>query len=353
MKSAVLEDAQRLVIRELPKPELKPGEILIRVKFCGICTLEQRLYRGDMKIYYPIIPGHEVSGEVAEIGDGVITPLKTGDRVAVDMVYRCHECYFCRTGQSNLCENRFNRSIKPLGGFSEYVAVKPNQVHLIGDNLPLDEAAFSEPVACCIRSLKKLQVTIAEDVLIAGAGPMGLMHLQVALAMGARVFVSDIDGERLRAALAMGADGVFNPIDDDITVELKKLTGGRGVDACVVTSPALPALDTAFQAIRKNGRINIYTAYMQDKPVMPIDMNTLHRNEVLVTGTEGRTEIDFQQAVRLLSFGRVKVKPLISQVVSFENLAEGITAAMSSDTQRVLLGTLEGELPEPAEDSSL
>jgi len=352
MKSAVLEDAQKIIIKELPKPELKPGEVLIRVKYCGICTLEQRLYRGDMKIFYPIIPGHEVSGEVAEIGDGVVTPLKPGDRVAVDMVYRCHECYYCRTGQSNLCENRFNKSVKPLGGFSDYVAVKPNQVHKIGDDLPLDEAAFSEPVACCIRSLKKLQVTIAEDVLIVGAGPMGLMHLQVALAMGARVFVSDVDGERLKMALAMGADGVFNPIEGDITVELKKLTGGRGVDACVVTSPALSALDNAFQSIRKNGRINIYTAYMQDKPNMPIDMNTLHRNEVLVTGTEGRTEFDFQQAVRLLSFGRVKVKPLLSRVVGFEDIAEGINAAMSPDTQRVLLGTMTGVQPETVEEST-
>lgn len=339
MKSAVLEDVQKITIKELSKPELKPGEVLIRVKFCGICTLEQRLYRGDMKIFYPIVPGHEVSGEVAEIADGLATPLKLGDRVAVDMVYRCHECYYCRTGQSNLCENRFNRSVKPLGGFSDYVAVKPNQVHVIGDNLPLDEAAFAEPVACCIRSLKKLNVTIAEDVLIVGAGPMGLMHVQVARAMGARVFVSDVDNSRLQLAIELGADGVFNPLEVDITAELKALTGGRGVDACVVTSPALPALDNAFQSIRKNGRINIYTAYMQDKPAMPIDMNTLHRNEVLVTGTEGRTEYDFQQAVRLLSFGRISVKPLISKIVGFEDIAEGIQSAMSPLTQRVLLGT--------------
>jgi L-iditol 2-dehydrogenase len=339
MKAAVLEDARKIVIKDLPKPELESHKILVRVKYCGICTLEQRLYNGDMKIYYPIVPGHEASGEVVEVGERSGTAFKPGDHVALDMVYRCNVCYHCRTGQSNLCENRFNRSVTPLGGFNEYVLVRPSQVHLVEGDLSLDEAAFTEPVACCIRSLKKLDIQVAEDVLIAGAGPMGLLHLQVALTMGARVFVTDINDDRLKMALDLGADGVFNPSKVDVEKELKALTHGRGVDACVVTSPALAALENAFSSIKKGGRVNIYTAYMQDKPELPIDLNTIHRSEILVTGTEGRTEMDFQQAIRLLSFGRIKVKPLISRIVGYKDIAEGIDAAMSSETQRVLLGT--------------
>ncbi len=338
MKSAVLEDAGKIVIKDLPKPELQSHKLIVRVKYCGICTLEQRLYRGDMKIYYPIIPGHEASGEVVDVGKRSGTAFKQGDHVAIDMVYRCNVCYHCRTGQSNLCENRFNKSATPLGGFSEYVLVRPSQVHLIEGDLSLEEAAFTEPVACCIRSLKKLNVTIAEDVLVVGAGPMGLMHLQVARTMGARVFITDVDNERLKTAMRMGADGAFNPAESNIAEELKKVTGGRGVDACVVTSPALPALKSAFESIKKGGRVNIYTAYMQDKPELPIDLNTLHRSEILVTGTEGRTAFDFQQAVRLLSFGRINVKPLISLVVGFDEIEKGINAAMGIETQRVLLG---------------
>ena len=338
MKSAVLVDAQKMEIRESEIPVCGPSEVLVRLKYCGICTLEQRLFKGDMKIFYPIVPGHEASGIIEKVGADVKSSLKAGDRVALDMVYRCHQCYYCRTGQSNLCENRFSKGIKPLGGFSEYVVVNPERVFPVGDSLPLDQAAFSEPVACCLRSLKKLNLTISEDVLIVGAGPMGLMHLQVARAMGARVFVSDIDDSRLALAASTGADFTINPSSTDAVEEVKSATNGRGVDACVVTSPALPALDAAFKSIRKNGRINIYTAYMQDKPVMPIDMNVLHRNEVLVTGTEGRTEFDFQQSVRLLSFGRIDVKPLISRVVGFDDIEDGINAAMSSETQRVLLG---------------
>ncbi len=337
MKSAVLVDAGKIEIQEIEKPVCGENEVLVRIKYCGICTLEQRLFAGDMKIYYPIVPGHEAAGIVEEVGSKVKSSIAAGDRVSLDMVYRCHQCYYCRTGQSNLCENRFAKGIKPLGGFSQYVAVEPQRVFRIGDGLSLQEAAFAEPVACCLRSLKKLGVQPAEDVLIVGAGPMGLMHLQAALVMGARVFVSDVDDARLKTAQEMGADFILNPAKLDAAEFVKSQTEGRGADACVVTSPAMPALEAAFQSIRKNGRVNIYTAYMHDKPVLPIDMNTLHRNEVLVTGTEGRTEFDFQQAVRLLSFGKINIKPLISRIAGFSDAAEGIRAASGSETQRVLL----------------
>ena len=209
MKTAVLVDVGKIVIEEKPSPELEPHKILVRVKYCGICTLEQRLYRGALKLYYPIVPGHEVSGEVAAVGPKAGTAFKPGDHVALDMVFRCNVCYHCRTGQSNLCENRFNRSVVPLGGFSDYVLARPSQMHLLAEDIPLEAAAFTEPLACCIRSLKKIKVDLAEDVLIAGGGTMGMLHLQLARAMGTRVFISDIDPERLEAALELGADGVF------------------------------------------------------------------------------------------------------------------------------------------------
>ena len=338
MKTAVLTDKQKIEIHEQDRPVCGDGEVLVRIKFCGICTLEQRLFSGDMKIYYPLVPGHEASGVIEEIGKDVKASLAVGDRVSLDMVYRCHTCYYCRTGQSNLCENRFSRGVKPLGGFSEYVAVEPQRVFPVAASLSLEEAAFAEPVACCLRSLKKLNIEPAEDVLIVGAGPMGLMHLQAALIMGARVFVSDIDQARLETAGEMGADFVLNPVKEDSAAVVGAETNGRGVDACIVTSPAVPALEAAFKSIRKNGRINIYTAYMNEVPSLPIDMNSLHRNEVLVTGTEGRTEFDFQQAVRLLSFGKINIKPLISRIVGFDELEDGMAAASGTDTQRVLLG---------------
>jgi L-iditol 2-dehydrogenase len=165
---------------------------------------------------------------------------------------------------------------------------------------------------------------------------MGQMHLQVALCMGARVFVSDPDRKRLEMAMHLGAFAAIDPSRDDLLAFLKTHTEGRGVDACVITSPAHAALTTAFQAISKTGRVNVYTSYTNAPPI-PIDANTLHRTEQTITGSEGRTELDFLQAVRLLSFGKVNVKPLVSLKVGFADLEAGIRAAMTRENYRVLL----------------
>ena len=336
MKAAVLTEVENIEIREMDTPVAKENEVLVKLKNCGICTLEQRLYTGDMKIFYPIIPGHEASGEIIEVGSAVIGDYTPGTRVAVDLVTRCGECYYCRTGQSNMCSNRFKKGQRVLGGFGEYIAVRASQIYPIPDSMSYREAAFSEPVACCIRSLKKVNLALAEDVLIVGAGPMGIMHQQTALCMGARVFVSDPDTERLALAEKLGACRTIDPSREDPAEVLKAETDGRGADVCIVTSPAASALESGFDAVGKVGRINIYTSYNEKLP-FPIDANTLHRNEVLVTGSEGRTEHDFLQAVRLIGFGKIDVEPLISGTVGFSGIERGIGDALSKKTYRVLL----------------
>jgi L-iditol 2-dehydrogenase len=336
MKTAVLLEPGRIEVREVNAPELRPTEVLVKMKNCGICTLEQRLYSGDMKIYYPIVPGHEVSGEIVKVGDGVLPGLEVGMPVTLDLVMRCGECHFCRTGQSNMCENRFNEDLRILGGFNEYIAVRASQVYPFSGDISYREAAFAEPVACCIRSLKKIGVSLADDVLIIGAGSMGQIHVQVARAMGARVIVSDPDAARLEKAGELGAAVIVDPNNGDLKEEVAALTDGRGADAVVVTSSAHEALSNAFESLSHTGRVSIYTSYGETF-AFPVDANTLHRNEYLVVGSEGRTEHDFHQAVRLLSFGIVDVKPLISRIVSYDEIEEGIESAMASTTYRVLL----------------
>jgi 2-desacetyl-2-hydroxyethyl bacteriochlorophyllide A dehydrogenase len=336
MKAAVLTGPERIEIQELARPVISGDGLLVKLKSCGICTLEQRLYTGEIRIHYPLVPGHEAAGEVVEVGPGVLSDIKVGARVALDLVERCGECYYCRTGQSNLCENRFKRDQKILGGFAEYIAVKASQAFPIPPSLSFREAAFAEPLSCCIRSLKKVGVRLAEDLLIIGAGPMGQLHLRAALCMGARVFISDPDLSRLEVARKAGAFLAIDPAREDLPAILREHTEGRGVDNCVVTSVAHTALDSAFASVRKNGRVNIYTSYI-DRPPLPVDANTLHRTELTVTGSEGRTEEDFLQSVRLLSFGKVDVKPLISLTVGLGGIEEGLKASLVKSNYRVLL----------------
>ena len=336
MKAAVFTAPGKIEIHEMQVPSIRNSDVLVKLKFCCICTLEQRLYTGEMKISYPIIPGHEASGKIAEVGKEVESDIKPGLPVALDLVFRCGECYFCRTGRSNMCLNRFNKEHKGLGGFSEYIAVDPRQVFPVPENIPLQEAAFCEPVACCIRSLKKVNLAITEDLLVIGAGIMGQIHLQTALCMGARVFVSDPVHDRLKMAEDHGAFLTIDPTKDNLPEVIRDHTEGRGVDACIVTSPAREALKAAAESTSITGRINIYTSY-NDQPPLPIDANTLHRNEQLITGSEGRTQRDFLQAARLISFGKIDVKPLISSLTTFDTLEDGIKAALRSDTYRILL----------------
>ena len=332
----MLTSPENIAVQEVETPTIQRNEILVKIKYCGICTFEQRLFTGAMKLYYPIIPGHEASGEVIQVGEDVRSKIKPGTRVAVDLVNRCGECYFCRKGQSNMCLNRFKRGRGVMGGFGEYLAVKSTQAFPILDSLSYQEAALTEPVSCCIRSLKKIELSLAEDLLIMGAGSMGLIHLQTALCMGARVFVCDPDRNRLEKAMELGAYKSIDPACEDLTGIVKEHTEGRGVDVCVITTPAYEALGPAFEALSHTGRVNIYTSY-NEKFNLPVDANNLHKTEKLVTGSEGRTEHDFLQAVRLLSFGKLNVKPLISSTTSFNGIEEGMRAAISRDTYRVLL----------------
>jgi 2-desacetyl-2-hydroxyethyl bacteriochlorophyllide A dehydrogenase len=336
VKAAVLTAPEAIAVQEVETPAIKPHELLVKLKNCGICTLEQRLFSGEQKIYYPIIPGHEASGEIVAAGEELGGRVAVGSRVALDLVTRCGECTYCRSGRSNMCENRFLPGQTLLGGFGEYRAVRPSQVYPIPDRLSYVEACFAEPVACCIHSLKMLKLDMTEDLLVLGAGVMGLLHLQTALCLGARVFVADPDRQRLKLAAHLGAAAVMNPEQEDICDRLAALTEKRGADACVVTSSEVGALEAAFAAVGKTGRISIFTSYEQPHQ-LSLDANRVHRHELLITGSTARTELDFLQAVRLLSYEKIAVKPLISALISLDAVEEGIRAAMSRQTYRVLL----------------
>lgn len=337
MKSAFLTEPKKIEIRETPVPVPKDHELLVKIAYCGICTLEQRLFDGGRVIYYPIVPGHEASGTVVSVGSEVMTNVHAGDHVVLDLVNRCHTCPACLSGNSNLCENRFKEGQRVLGAFTEYMVVKPEQVQVIPQSLSLAEAAFAEPLSCCIRSLRTVKASLGDTILVSGAGTMGLLHVKAALAMGVRVIVCDITPSRLDDARRMGADEVLDASDGDSCVKaIKRMTQGRGVDSAIVTTPSLCAVESAVKVLAPGGWLNIYTSY-GNKPVLPVDMNTIHRNEFKVTGTEGRGEADFYMAVRALANRKVVVDDLISRVYPLDEVDAAIEAALTGSTYRVLL----------------
>ncbi len=337
MKAAFLTADLDIEIRETSAPVPGETEVLVKIAQCGICTLEQRLYTGDMRIGYPLIPGHEASGTVVSVGTHIHSSLlQPGDTVALDLITRCGTCHFCRIGQSNLCENRFNGRNGVLGGFGEYVAVPASQVYRVPPGTPYGAAALAEPLSCAIHALKKIRLKLGEDLLILGAGPMGMLNLLTARAMGARVLVVDPNGSRRLKAAELGAAGVFDPFEPGWLEQLKAFTDGRGADAVIITAQTAAALEEATGAVSEGGRIILFTSYT-DPPLFSVDANTLHRGEYLITGSEGRTEQDFYQAVRLISGRIVTIDPLISAVYAFERIEEAMQAALSEDTYRIMV----------------
>jgi len=334
MKQLQLFAPRDLRLVEAECPALVKGEALVRIESCGICTLEQRLFSGAMKIYYPIVPGHEAAGVVEEVGAGSITALKPGDTVSLDLVYRCGECYWCRNGQSNHCANRFAKGIRPLGGFSQHIVVGTRQCFQLLADIPTREACFAEPLACCIHSLRKASLKIGEDLLVVGAGPMGLLHALAGRKMGARVFVADPLQERRLLAERLGADFTLDPAIP-LKEQLMAQTGGRGVDVAVVTAPVSEVLREAAMAVRKGGRVTAYSAYSGTFD-LPVDANYLHRSEVSIFGVEGRTERDFQVAVKLISTQQVDISPLISAEFRLEEFDLAMEMAGRPDKIRVL-----------------
>ncbi len=327
----------QLEIRESAMPVFKDHEVLVQIAYCGICTLEQRLFAGERSLQFPFIPGHEASAVIVRVGKAVKTAVKEGDRVVLDLVNRCHACHACLSGSSNLCENRFARGQRVLGAFSEYMVVDPQQVLVIPETLSLQAATLTEPLACCIRSLRKTGVGLGDTLLIAGAGTMGMLHAKTALAMGVQVFVSDVNAQRLDRAAAIGVDQILDASDTHQCIEMiRELTGGHGVRAAIVTTTSTSAVELAVQVLGVTGTLNIFTSY-GDRPQLPVDMHTIHRNEFIITGSEGREQQDFYTAMRSLAHRKVVVDDLISRVYPMAQVQQAVEAAQSEETYRVLL----------------
>ena len=196
MKQAVMTAPRMMEYRDIPIPALTSNTVLIKIEAVGLCTWEQKYFHG-VPDSYPFIGGHEICGTVVSVGEDVAQPLQTGDLVAVASLTRCGECYFCRNGMDNLCEN-VGSEMKPgkywgPGGFSEYFLARGYEVYRLKDGIDPAVGTLSEPLACVIHSIDRAAIEFMDTVLVLGAGVMGILHILMAKLQGARVIVSEVD----------------------------------------------------------------------------------------------------------------------------------------------------------------
>jgi 2-desacetyl-2-hydroxyethyl bacteriochlorophyllide A dehydrogenase len=332
-KKAILTGPRQLEIVESKLPELKENEVLVKVDTCCICTLEKRLYAGDLNIGYPITPGHEVSGTVAKTTS---KNFEECDKVVLDLLHRCGECNFCRTGHSNHCVNKFKGSRGILGGFAEYIVVPSKEVFKINDDVSLETAALTEPLSDCIHSFMQSGLSPISRVLIIGSGTMGLLHLMILKKYGMNIFISDVDDKKLEVAKQLGATYLINPRNVDFKTAVMDITNSNGVNIVIVTAPGETPILQALDAVGVSGSIILYAASYPNIKT-PIDINFIHYKEIKLIGSEGRTEKDFYKAVNFQNSNMLNLSPLISKRYSFANVTEALEASLDSSTYRVAL----------------
>ena len=332
-RAASLREPGKFEIIEHELPPLQEGDVLVKIKACGICTLEKRLYTGAMKIFFPIIGGHEASGVVEESRS---ESMKPGDRVVLDLLNRCGECYFCRRGYSNHCVSKFKGRAGILGGFTEFIVLPSKEVFVINDRVPFNEGTLTEPLSNCIHSCMQTHLSPDHTVFIMGAGTMGLLHLLILKKYGIRAIISDVDEQKLETARECRADYTINAAKEDVPARIKEITGGSGCNAVLVTTPGKIPHQQAFDVVGVRGCICLYAANYPPIEIS-IDPNIIHYKEITLTGSESKTEKDFFKAVNFQNSRTLNLAPLISATFKLDDVQQALEASLNPSTYRVIL----------------
>ncbi len=320
MKAAVFEAKGVINIKQVPIPEINDNEVLIKVKYTGICGTDWSIYNGWYSAdKLPLIAGHEFSGDIVKVGKNA-KGLKAGDRVTADINMSCGTCFYCRQGQKLMCKEFTQLGIHTDGSFAEYVKAPWDQVHILPENMSYLAGAFIEPVSCCIHEAKAMNAGIGSSVAIIGCG-LGVLHARMAILRScAPVIVIGDNAKRLQIAKEMGVDYTINIHEcKDVVAEVKKLTGGRGADFVMEAVGKPFTYEQAFEMVRPGGTIASFGIAGENDTitVRPYDFVL---GEKKVTGSCAGVGNDWNDSIALISHGRIKPEPLFSMIVPLEDV---------------------------------
>lgn len=325
MKAAIYPGSGKpLNIVDVPRPEPKPGEVVIRVAACGLCHTDLHYLDHAVPTFKtpPIILGHEAAGTVATLGEGV-SGFKTGDRVLAPSVWACGRCRFCRAGRENLCSDLVMPGNHVDGAYAEYLAAPAKELVPIPESIPLERACvIADAVSTPYHAVKRRgQVRAGDTVAVVGCGGVGLNVVQCAAVAGASVIAVDLNDARLELARQLGARVTLNPgTVARVDKEVRRLTDG-GVDVAfeVVGNPK--TIDLAFNLIRKGGRL-VVIGFSHDS--VPINAGKLMFYELELAGSLGCGAGEYPEIVSLVEAGRIKLEPVVSGSVPLERINEGL-----------------------------
>ena len=341
MKAGVLFGPKDLRVEDIEIPKIDTGWVLIRVRAAGICGSDLHLYKE--KTFIPIssvlgdgiyVPGHEVAGEIEEVGEGVES-LKKGDRVVVEPTINCGVCDWCKIGLYNLCENSRMIGFYYIGGLAEFCVAPEDKCFKISKKTSFSEAATTDCIAVAERAVKRAEISPEDSVAILGAGTIGLFAVQAALIAGAReVFVSGTHEYQLKAAERFGATNTINVRDENLIERIMELTSGKGVDKVVeAVGGTAPVIDQGVKMLRRHG-ILVATGIFLDP--MLVNMFSLVTKEVRLTGSWGYgywTHLkEFEVSLKQLESGKIEARSLITHKFPLEKATEAFEEALDKSS---------------------
>jgi L-iditol 2-dehydrogenase len=343
MKAAIVSGLKSMQVTDVPDPVIDEYAALVRVHACGICGSDIRiLENGNSRVSYPAIIGHEIVGEVIQIGKSVRN-VRQGDMLAIGADLPCGECDWCNNGMGNCCDKNYAMGYQLPGGFAQYCVLSGNFLQYgpyarIPIGITEEEAALTEPLACCINGMERTFFSPGKSTLVIGAGPIGVLLTLLARAFGSpTTMLADINADRLQMARVAYADHLINSDQSDLKDVVMDITRGRGADRVFTACASPDAQEDAIKVVAKRGVVNFFGGLPDSSRSLQLSSNLLHYKEVYVTGSHGSTPRQFQIAMDLISAKRINVSPLVTHRFPLNKIEEAFETTRDMAGLKVLV----------------
>ncbi len=326
-------------IREVKVPGFGRTDVLVKVNVASICGTDLHIYDWDRwaqnRIHPPLIPGHEFCGEVVAYGDEV-TSVKEGDFVSAEMHVACGKCLLCRTGEAHICQNVKIIGVDTDGAFAEYVVIPESNIWKLDPAIPQEYASILDPLGNAVHTVLAGEIA-AKTLAITGAGPIGLFAIAVARAVGATaVFAVEVNEHRRRLAKEMKADYVLDPSKENVRAIVMERTGGLGVDVVLEMAGHPDAIRTAFDIVRRGGRISLLG--LTSKPISVNFSEDIIFKGITVQGINGRLMYQtWYQMTALLKAGKLDLHPVITDRISMKDFSKGMERLKTGEASKILV----------------
>lgn len=329
MRQAAVIGPKAMEFRDVALPEIGDDQLLVKIRRIGVCGSDVHVYHGKHPfVEYPVIQGHEVSGEVKKVGPRV-TGFKPGDKVTVEPQVSCGKCYACTHGMPNICENLKVIGFQTPGTASDYFALSAKQAVRLPDSMSFELGAFVEPLSVAVGAVRRGGPVKEKRVLVFGAGPIGILTAQVARAEGAtKVVLVDIDDYRLGKAADCDLPDIINSKRSSLKQEVHKAFGGTGADISFECVGAESSMSDAVKETNPGGTVVIVGVF--PGPI-PVDVNQVQEKLLHLIGSARYLKKDYEQSIALVEKGAVKLQPMVTHRLKFEDFEEAYHLIESSD----------------------